>query len=184
MIKNLLNIFNKSQDKGLISRIKSLPLNENFINDFKEYLKKESFENIDICDGENINIKRDSSENCCMDIFFEKEYLYMLTIFEDGLLLLKNKNKVVRDSRGYAEEEIEYVSILKLERNNQILSSLRTLIPLETEFDFLDLYEKGFFIVPEFSIREQSNPKLRTTFNKIEDNFAKYGEDLKGNYQD
>jgi len=180
MFKYIFNLL-KNSDKGLISMIKSLPYDEYFILNLKQYLKKEKFLNIGMCDGECINIKDEISNNCCLDIYFEKEYSYMLTIFEDGIVLLKNKNKVLKDSKGFSFEEIDYEEILKIKKHNEILSSLRTLLTLETEFDFLDFYEKGFFIVPEFSIRGENNPSFRTIFNKIEDNFAKYSNDLKGN---
>jgi len=180
MLKYIFNLL-KNTDRGLISKIKSLSHDEYFILNLKQYLKKEKFLNIGMCDGEGINIKDEISNNCCLDIYFEKEYLYMLTIFEDGIILLKNKNRVIKDSRGHSLEEIDYEEIFRLEEENQILSSLRILLTLETEFDFLELYEKGFFIIPEFSIKSEKNPNFRTIFNKIEDDFAKYSNDLRGN---
>ncbi len=35
---------------------------------------------------------------------------------------------------------------------------------------FMEKYNKGFFIVPDYAIRGMSNPNLRTTFHKSEEN--------------
>lgn len=143
----------------------------------KKYLKNKNFKDISIVSGEFTNLKNEYSDDCCMDIYFVSpgNDFYMLTLFEDGLTLLKDKNK------NNIELDVDYIELFRKEESHQILSSLRAVISLNSEFDFLECYLKGFYIIPEFETRENINSVQKTIFHKEDDDFARYTEDLKGN---
>lgn len=127
MIKKIFKIFNKkSEDELLLAKVKKLPLDKFFLTELERHLQKNNFENIDICDGEHITIERSLGLECCIDVYFEKDYLYMLTVYEDGIILLKNKNKIFKID-NYLIEDVDYEEIYKRKLDKSIISSLRTI---------------------------------------------------------
>ena len=128
MIKKVIGLLKKpkTQDERLISEIKNLPLNQDYIATLEKYLKKDGFENINVCDGEYENISKTIALECCLDIYFEKDYLYMLSVYEDGIILLKNKHRISKID-NHSMEDIEYEEIYKRKLDESIISSLRTI---------------------------------------------------------
>jgi len=126
VLKKIFKCFKRTrtQDELLISKIKSLPKNEKYLSKLEEFLKKSSFENVNIQDGEFNTMNKSMSLECCLDVFFEKEYLYLLTIYEDGVVLSKNKNKIEKFN-NYSMEEIEQEEIWKSKFTKSILPQLR-----------------------------------------------------------
>lgn len=124
MINKVFKFFGtKTEDESLLLKVKRLPLNQYFLTELEKYLQKTNFKNIDICDGEHITIERSLGLECCIDVYFEKDYLYMLTVYEDGIILLKNKHKI----DNYSIEDVEYEEIYKRKLDKSIISSLRTI---------------------------------------------------------
>lgn len=126
MIKKIFKIFNKkSEDELLLAKVKKLPLDKFFLTELERHLQKNNFENINICEGEYFTIDRGLSVECCIDIYFEKDFLYMLTVYEDGIILLKNKNKISKIN-NYSIEDIEYEEIYKRRLDSSIIPLLQT----------------------------------------------------------
>lgn len=126
MLNKIKSLFQKPQteDELLISRIKTLPKNEFYISKLEEYLKKANFENINIQDGEYYTMNKSVALECCLDVFFEKDFLYSLSIYEDGVVLFKNKNKLEKVD-GYLIEDIDSEEIYKFKFEKSIIKPLR-----------------------------------------------------------
>lgn len=129
MIKDLWNkiFFSKvndslSIDDKLVEDIKKLSLNESYIINLTRLLEQKGFENINVIAGEFLNLSDNLSDECCIDIFFEKEHLYMFSLFCDGILLLKNENKLEKDKHGHSFEDIDYKDLLKMNIKKSIIS--------------------------------------------------------------
>jgi len=120
---NIFNFFKKSKkaDETLICELNKIILDKNYLLNLNNILSKNKFNNIQITTGEYININNEMSNECCIDVYFEKEFLYMLTIFEDGIVLLKNNNRISKDN----DEELDYQEIYRKYLEESILQDLR-----------------------------------------------------------
>ena len=122
MCKRIINLFKKeSKEKTFVEKIKDIPLHKTYLLDLKAILLETGFDNINSLKGEFVNIDGKESDECCIDVFFEKDYLYMLTIYSDGILLLKNKHQLQKDVNDYSYEDVEYEDVFRINLKKSIL---------------------------------------------------------------
>ena len=110
----------KSDDEVLIDNIKNIPLDEKYLASTKNILEQSKFEKINIIYGEYITLKNKKADDCCIDIYFKKnKEEYMLTIYEDGIQLLKQVN--------IADNDFDYETLYRKEISKSILPNIKAL---------------------------------------------------------
>jgi len=139
-----------------------------------------------------INIDKNFNKNCSATIFLKTQTLN--DEFYEVVVQLKNILELIefeqmdiesnfKESNVYPFNFIEslYLHFDKMVIN---LDEFKTFCSLENNKsviidnidDFKLAYNKGLYIVPKYSILEQRNPRLRTTFNIDADGFERFDE--------
>ena len=114
---------NLSREELLVLDLKNIPQDKKYIDNLKQMLDKKGYSNFQVAYGENINSKGDKSEDICIDIwFYDNKQMYMLTIYSDAIVLLKEVIK--QEETDKYDYDYDLIDVAKIETKKGILISL------------------------------------------------------------
>ncbi|WP_152633322.1 hypothetical protein [Aliarcobacter butzleri] len=83
----------KSREDILSANIISIKHNSKFFDKLAEILNKDGYKDLVIVNGEHCNMDDEVSKEVCIDsYFYDDKQMYMLSIYENGIVLLKEVN--------------------------------------------------------------------------------------------